>query len=262
MNTYQIRNIGIAVALALVAALLTTFYVSNYKRSVQANETNVPVLVAARDIPAGTAGEDVIADKLLVSREVPKRSVVPGAISEPKQIKELVATDTVYAGEQVSARRFRPLGQTGIHAQLKANVRAMQVPGNPNQLLAGTLREGDHVDVVATWKYPNDSSQVYVSKVILRDVPVLRAPRSLGAGASKLANGPNGATDFVTLAITDMQSKKLFWAMQNAEWSLALRAPRKATDGPEGVTGPVALGIDGVGQDKFNKDMAGSRRAR
>ena len=36
--TYRLRNIGIAIALAVVAALLTTFYVTNYKRSVQHGE--------------------------------------------------------------------------------------------------------------------------------------------------------------------------------------------------------------------------------
>ena len=36
--TYRIRNIAIAIALALVAALLVTFYVSNYKRRVQQGE--------------------------------------------------------------------------------------------------------------------------------------------------------------------------------------------------------------------------------
>ena len=51
--TYSIRNIAIAIALALVAALLVTFYVSNYKRRVQQGESNVRVYVAAHDIPAG-----------------------------------------------------------------------------------------------------------------------------------------------------------------------------------------------------------------
>ena len=54
--TYRVKNITIAVALALVAALLTSFYVTNYQRNVRKDETNVPVWVAARDIPAGTSG--------------------------------------------------------------------------------------------------------------------------------------------------------------------------------------------------------------
>ena len=40
--TYRLRNIFVAVALALVAALLTGFYVTNYQRNVRKDETNVP----------------------------------------------------------------------------------------------------------------------------------------------------------------------------------------------------------------------------
>ena len=54
--TYRARNILVAVALALVAALLTTFYVTNYKRNVQTGEDTVKVFVAAKDVPAGTPG--------------------------------------------------------------------------------------------------------------------------------------------------------------------------------------------------------------
>ena len=57
--TYRVKNIVIAVALALVAALLTSYYVTNYQRTVRADETNVPVWVAARDIPAGTPGSEM-----------------------------------------------------------------------------------------------------------------------------------------------------------------------------------------------------------
>ena len=261
MNTYQIRNIGLAVALALVAALLTTFYVTNYKKSVEAGQKSVPVAVAARDIPAGSSGTDLVADEVLTTRSVPRRSVVDGAISEPGQVKKLVATETIYKGEQVSVRRFRPMNQSGVHAKLQGNVLALNVPGTSNQLLAGTLREGDRVDVVATWKYPDESSSVYVSRVILRDLLVLRAPKATPA-SSKLANGPNGATDTAMLAITDTQSKRLFWAMENGEWSLALRAPRKATDGPEAAEGPVSMLTDGIGRNRANAQISGGRNNR
>ena len=58
--TYRIRNILIAIGLALVAMLLTLFYVTNYKRSVQHSTTGVSVYVAARDITAGTPGADIV----------------------------------------------------------------------------------------------------------------------------------------------------------------------------------------------------------
>ncbi len=44
---YRAKNIGIAVALAALAAILTSAYVVNYKRHVQNGEGKVTVLVAA-----------------------------------------------------------------------------------------------------------------------------------------------------------------------------------------------------------------------
>src|SRR6266496_2431956 len=145
--TYRVRNIVIAVALAAVAALLTSFYVTSYKRHVQRNEDHVTVLVAKQDIDRGTPGAE--AGKLLTTEELPKRGVVPGAITSADQLTGLVATESTKQGEQVTTRRFSSVAENGVRAELKGTLRAFQVAGDPNQLLAGTLRSGDHVDLVA-----------------------------------------------------------------------------------------------------------------
>ena len=149
---YRVKNIGIAIGLAALAAILTSVYVVNYKRHVQRGEGKVTVLVAARDIPAGTSGADVIDQKMLKEQTVPRKSIVAGAISTPDQLSQYVATQDVYEGEQVSTRRFAPPSEQGIRAQIKGTQRAYQLPGTSDQLLAGTIQNGDHVDVVGTWE--------------------------------------------------------------------------------------------------------------
>src|SRR6266545_3125572 len=206
--TYRIRNIGIAVALAIVAALLTTFYVTNYKRNVQQGEAKVPVYVAARDIPLGTSGSDVAHRNMLRVEQVARRSVVPGAISQPDQVDKLVAVEPIYAGEQVSTRRFRGAEAQGIRAQLKGNQRAMKVAGSEQELLAGTLQEGDRVDVVGTWLVPETGSN-HVSRVVLRDLLVLEAPDASRI-ESKIGSNPN-APFSTMLQVTDAQAQKLYW---------------------------------------------------
>src|SRR3972149_9813999 len=122
--TYRLRNISIAIALAVVAALLTSFYVTNYQRSVRHDEANVQVFVAARDIPAGPDGADVVAKGMLTKADVVRRSVVPGSISDPAQIDELVATQPIFAGEQVTTRRFPTPGWRDCRAQPPAELRS------------------------------------------------------------------------------------------------------------------------------------------
>jgi pilus assembly protein CpaB len=240
--TYRIKNVALAVALALVAALMVTFYVSNYKKDVQQAEETVKVWVASQNIPEGTSGEKVVEAGMLEEKEVARKNIAPGAVSDPSQLEGTVATQAVYAGEQVSTLRFQPAEQRGVRAELTGALRAVQVPGDANQLLAGTLKEGDHVDVVGNWLYP-ESGQNHVTRVVLRDILVLKGAESQVTGA-KLA-APDGSLS-VLLALTDAQSQKLFFVQRNGDWMLALRPPDKATDSPEGVETAQTLLLDGL----------------
>ena len=215
MLTYRVRNIGIAAALALLAAMFTFFYVSNYKKHVQQGQELVDFYTASHDIPAGTSGTEVAGS--LAHKRVERTAVVPGAISDPSQIKRLVATQEIFSGEQVSTKRFEPLGELGIRGQLKGNLRAIVVPGDANQLLLGTLQDGDSIDVVSNFTFP-EGSQQHVSRTILRDIKVLRAPveSKVQSHLGSAANSPYAAI----LAISDTQSRKLFWMMKNGERTL------------------------------------------
>lgn len=268
--TYRVRNILIAVGLAVVAAVLTLFYVTNYKRDVQRQQETVGVLVAARDIPAGTPGSEIVAQDLLSLREVVRTAVVPGAVSSPDQIKQQIAIQAVYAGEQVTARRFGPVAVQGIRQQLTGTLRAFQVPGDRNQLLSGTLRSGDRIDVVASIKYKvsdvvaqggsagtaSDVDRV-ASRVVLRDIKVLKTSGAAGAG-TKLTSGPND-DHWVVLAVTDNQAQKLFFVLQNGDWSLQLRPALKAADSPGSVETIESVLGDGLRLGQFRQLYAGKQ---
>jgi Flp pilus assembly protein CpaB len=223
--TYRVRNIVVAVALAALAGTLTLVYVVNYKRHVQHGESKVNVLVAARDIPAGTTGSEVVEQHMLKTEAVPRRTLVPGWVGDSDQLQNQVATQEIYAGEQVTVRRFAPPREQGIRSLIRATERGIQIAGDPNQVLAGTLKTGDYVDVVADWHLP-DGSPHHVTRVIVRNVLVLKAPPDLGESA-KL--GPSAEDTPVQLRVTDSQSQKLMFAMQN-EWHLELRPPVKSAD--------------------------------
>jgi len=171
--TYRLRNIAIAVALAVLAAMMTSFYVKQQKQDIQQGQVLTTVWVAKADFPAGTAGDDISGQ--LASTQVAKSSVTPGAIVQPEDLAGKVTSEPIYAGEQVSLLRFATEGEQGIRAQLTGNLRAFQLPGDANQLLSGTLETGDHVDVVGAWEVKSADSQ-NVSRIVLRDILVLQAP--------------------------------------------------------------------------------------
>jgi Flp pilus assembly protein CpaB len=251
---YRAKNIGIAVALAALAAILTSVYVVNYKRHVQNGEGKVTVLVAARDIPAGTSGADVVDQKMLKEQTVPRKAVVAGAISSPDQLAQYVATQDVFEGEQVSTRRFSPPTEQGIRAQIKGTQRAYQITGDAHQLLAGTIQAGDHVDVVGTWDASRGSStngtggdNATVARVVLRNLLVLRAATG-GGSTAKLAEGAN---ESVQLRVTDSQSQKLLWIEKNGKdqgWHLELRPPSNSLDSSNTVQDSHTMLFDGPGR--------------
>lgn len=251
---YRVRNIGIAVALAALAAILTSVYVVNYKRHVQHGEGKVTVLVAARDIPAGTSGADVIDQHMLKQETVPRKAIVAGAISSPDQLSQYIATADVYEGEQVTSRRFSPPQEQGIRAQIKGTQRAYQLEGDQHQLLAGTLKAGDHVDVVGTWEVDSGglSNGPKVSRVIVRNLLVLTPPAAPATGGNAaLAASQDSA--YAQLRATDFQTSKLIWIQKNSVddgngWHLALRAPSGSLDSPNVVNDARTLLFDAPGR--------------
>jgi Flp pilus assembly protein CpaB len=240
--TYRARTIFAAVGLAVLAALFTGFYVSNYKRSVEHSNQNVTVYVASKDIPEGTTGADVTSKGYLKKEQVLRQSVVSGAISSPKQVERLVAASPTYAGEQISLSRFSNVAVQGIRGLLKGPLRAVQIAGDANQTLAGTVRVGDHVDVVANIVIKDDQPKLYVTRIVLRNLRVLKAPTA--DAASKLSS-PNGSSS-VMLLVRDTQVQKLFAAVSNEGWTLELRPVVKGSDSPETAESKWTLIKDGL----------------
>jgi Flp pilus assembly protein CpaB len=244
---YRVKNIGIAVGLAALAAILTSVYVVNYKRHVQHGEGKVTVFVAAKDIPAGTSGADIIEQKLLKEQTVPRKAIVAGAISTPDQLARYVATQDVYEGEQVSTRRFAPPREQGIRSQIKGTQRAYQLAGDGNQLLAGTLKAGDSVDVVGVWSIKReDDKDAPVSRVILRNVLVLAAPTGTGGGGA-VTNTSNDS-EFVQLRLTDAQSQKLGWIEEHGTFHRTLRPPVNSLDSSNTFQDARLMLFDGPGR--------------
>ncbi len=262
--TYRLRNLGLAIALAAVAVLLVFYYVSQERGRLQQDQELVAVWVAAKDIPEGTSGAELDASGFLTPVEVERGQVTPGALLDPADVSSKVVANPIYKGEQVSQLRFRSEAEKGIRAQLTGNLRALQVPGTEHQLLAGTLQEGDRVDVVATINYkfvnfgpaPEGTSneELTASRVVLRDLLVLRAPVKQTT-TSKISEGANqGKNLAVMLAVTDAQAQKLAFVTRSdgPEWTLELRPPLDASDSPESVETVGTILGDGLKAEQLS----------
>jgi Flp pilus assembly protein CpaB len=257
--TYRLRNIAIAVALAVLAAVIVSFYVKQQKQDLQRGQTLTAVYVAKEDIPAGTPGSEIASKVERV--EVAKDASAPGAIVRPEDLEGKVSTEQIYANEQVSLLRFANPTEQGVRAKLSGTLRAVQVPGDEHQLLSGTLKDGDRVDLVANLKYKlvnfgssgargSGAQENVATRTVLRDVLVIQATVTSGDSKRLSADSQN---KFVLLALTDAQSQKLFFVMKNGEWTLQLRPVKDPADSPESIETTATVLADGLSKSQFDQ---------
>jgi Flp pilus assembly protein CpaB len=245
--TYRLRNIAIAVALAVLAAMIVSFYVKQQKEDLVSGQTLTTVYVAKDDIAVGTPGSE--AAGMIEQVEVPKDAVAPAAIVSPEDLEGKVSTQEIFANEQITLLRFADPTEQGIRSKLSGTLRAIQVPGDEHQLLAGTLKDGDRVDVVGFWTVPDCGGCPHYSRTILRDILVLQAP--VGSEVSKRLNA-DSEDKYALLALTDAQSQKLWWIMKGGDWSLELRPTKDPADSPESAERSETLLVDGMSRAQLN----------
>lgn len=222
MTKTRVRNLALPLGLAAAAAILIGIYVISYRNSVTHGAGLVKVIVATRDIPAGTDGSTIAGGGYLNSQTVPRRSVVPGSITSAAPLTSKVTSAEIYQGEQITLRQFVPIAQGGIFAKFSGNERVVVIPGDPNQMLAGVVQDGDHIDVVTTAKYHIGDLARATSRVVLRNLLVLKAPED--TKQTSVGGMPTTAT---TLVMTDRQAQTMAWAMKQGTWFFLLRPTNK-----------------------------------
>jgi pilus assembly protein CpaB len=236
---YRIRNIVIAAVLAATAGLLTILYVTSANDDKAASAESVKVFVPTKDFALGTSGAKIASS--MTAQVVTRDQLVPDAVTSPVQIKALYLTQPVIKGEQLTLKRFALPKEQGIRSKLVGNQRALQVAGDTNQVLAGTLVPGDRVDVVANIRNPQNNADVR-STVVLRDLRVLQTQGG-DAGAS-IDEPDSGGQHAVVLAMTDEQAQRMIFVQQNGDWSFQLRPVKKPRDSGRSTTtfGSVVAG--------------------
>jgi Flp pilus assembly protein CpaB len=247
----RVRNLALPLALAALAAALITIYVVSYRNSVTHGAGLVKVLVAARDIPAGTDGSAIAGGGYLKTQTVPRRAIVPGALTSAASLTSKVTAAQIYKGEQVTLRQFVPIAQGGLFAKFSGDQRLVVVPGDANQLMAGTLSDGDRVDVVVTAKYHLGTIARATSRVALRNLLVVEAPD----GSSKASVGAAPTTS-AKVIMTDQQAQTMSWVLKQATWFFALRPTNKPRNSSPSVE--TLFSILGRGLPSADRQIAGN----
>lgn len=170
----------------------------------------VPVVVAAHPLVRGA----VLGEDSLRLQQVPSAFAPPGAL---RSIAEAVG-DTLVSdlaeGEAVTRTRVGTAGGP-VAAQVPSGLRAFVVPSG---MPAGSVRAGDHVDVLATFGGPRPYSDTVASG--LEVLSVLEAEQ---AGFTASGSGTDGPS--LVLLVTPDAAERLAYAKAFADLTVTIAGP-------------------------------------
>jgi pilus assembly protein CpaB len=254
--SYSVRNIVIALILAVVAAGLVIMYTSNVKHQADQSIKTTTVVVSKGDIVAGTPVSTLVDGGAFTTRQVATKDVVPGAFTSVGSLNTSLATDTnVTAGAQVTPAMFSSSKDTAIVSQLTGTMRGVQLAFNANRVLGGTLKAGDRIDVygVMTIQASNNSSkfsQQTVGARVLTNIEVLSTydtgvanpPLTSASGANSASGTDNGeGGDAVILAVPQNELGALMLIRADGEFWAAVRPAHNALDTTPVVATPCSV---------------------
>jgi Flp pilus assembly protein CpaB len=207
MPTFS-RNIIISIALAVAAAAALLVYTAHVRDSANSGSNAIRVIVATHPVTTGTTVDDARSKGYLSYQTVRQSDLADGAVTSFEAVSGQVVTQNLYNGDQLTVNRVgAPRAQTPAY-QVTGNFRAVRVPFNPNSGLLSDLREGDHVDVITSYRQ-NEKIFTYLSvpNALVLQIDVPTASTGLSAG-----NGQGS----VLLSVTEQQSLLIANALANS----------------------------------------------
>jgi pilus assembly protein CpaB len=247
--SYSVRNIVIALILAVVAAGLVIMYTSNVKSQADKSIKTTTVVVSKGDVVAGTPVSTLVEGGAFTTRSVATKDVVPGAFTSVSSLNTSLATDTnVTAGAQITPAMFSSSKDSAIVNQIRGTMRGVQVAFNANRVLGGTLKAGDRIDIYGEMTIQASSnsskfSQQTVASRVLTNIEVLSTydtgvasiPLTSASGANSTSGTDDGTGgDAVILAIPQNELSAFMLVREAGQFWAAVRPAHNALD-----TGPV-----------------------
>ena len=221
--------LSIAAISAILAAWAVRSWISAQEPKVVAQQaqpvpqvvSSVEVLVAAEQLPAG----------LIVNRENLKWQKWPEAglsdayiTHESGKVENFVGSvtrESMAKGEPISASKLVKPGDHGfLAAVLRPGMRAITLPINATNSIAGLLFPGDHVDLLVTHQVPGPGgSRRRVTETVMTNVRVLAVDARTQSADGKPIVGKS-----ITVELTPKQVEQTIVSRGIGSFSVALRS--------------------------------------
>lgn len=225
----------VSVAAGLMAFWLTGKYLRYERELIMGGAKRIYVVVADRDLPAGTVLKNVdLAKALVFQSSVGNRAVLPESVREiinKKLLYNIGRGDPIqWSDVDVPFR-----GEAGLAEMLNPSMRAISISVDAVSSVSAMIKPNDHVDVLGTFSFPSPTANGAVESVtltVLQDVTVLAtgqttADKTLKTG--RVDKSPRGYST-VTFEVTPQEAELLVFAQSvKGKLNLALRHPADVT---------------------------------
>lgn len=207
--------IPLAVGLA-IGVFAIKYFVSVVKKAQGASTDVVQVVVANSDIQPTVE----ILDAMLEVKTLPKALAPKMYVSDRKEVIGRVAGQPIVTGMPIVPSLLAPKGTpAGLAVRIPQGFRAVTVQVDEFAGVAGWIKPGSHVDVVAVMSGKSGSSNETISKVILQNIQVLTVGQDIGGSSEAAATVPKSAT----LAVVPKDVPLLHLAATRGKIRLAMR---------------------------------------
>ena len=219
-----------AIVAAVLAYALTLVYQRRFERRLTEGMERVQVVVAARQVAAGTVlSKDDIAYAGFLKSSMTRRAVEADRWQDiiGKRIEvSLDRGDPVYWSDL----DLPQLERGGLQASITRGERALSIAVDQVSSVTGLVRPNDHVDILGTFTFPageEGGTAEVTTLTLLQDVTVIATGSDMGRVAFREgmmgADTAAGRYGTVTLSVTPQEAELLVFAAQQGRLLLTLR---------------------------------------
>lgn len=209
------RRIALALVIALAVSAGATFFFYSKIKSERDAKPKVNKIVAAKDVLR--AGTQLSAENAVLI-DWPQNIPLLGAYTKVEDVVGRPLIQPIAANQPIlESTLAQPGSGLGLTVRIPEGMRGVSVRSNDVVGVAGFLYPGSHVDVLVTYRSPEDPN--VVTRTVLQNVEVLSA----GQRIEPDPQGKPETVNVVTLLLNPVDSEKLVLATSQGSIQFVLR---------------------------------------
>jgi pilus assembly protein CpaB len=229
----------VAAVIAALGTLLVFLYVHGADNRADTRYRAVTVLKAVKQIDPGETVAAAQAAGKFATASVSQQDLLAGAINGISPINGMVATTTIYTGEQIVSSKFGAAGAAGASALTipKSDIAISITLSDPSRV-AGFVNPGDKVAIFMSGTGSNSGA---FTRLLLPSVEVIGVGTTTVTPKTTTAADGTQSTEqlpntLLTLAVTQANAEKVMYASGNGTLAFGLLNSDSQVAPSKGVT--------------------------